>query len=67
MATGNDLLVGSTGFVGGNLSRQHVFGKPSILRTWKVLMDCGHPSASMLVCPLPCFWQTEIPKLTWQS
>ena len=27
MATGNDLLVGSTGFVGGNLSRQHVFGK----------------------------------------
>lgn len=61
-----DLLVGSTGFVGGNLAAKHTFA--AVCHSTDIAAQFGaKPDLCVYApgCPPPCFWrmQTRMPTL----
>lgn len=61
-----DLLVGSTGFVGGNLAAKHAFA--AVCHSTDIAAQFGAQAGSVRVrpgVPPPCFWrmQTRMPTL----
>ena len=62
----NDLLVGSTGFVGGNLMAKHDF--TAVCHSKDVAAQYGtRPDLCVYAgVPAAMFWPTPIPKQTWR-